>query len=99
MKRWLQASLANSAHVPPQFPCPSLEAANVSLWSRPEKIIRPQSMDSTEFYDIQQIPWRAKLGVRRSDARVLRDAWYSPYSNLHFRNDNVCTLPFPWCPF
>lgn len=47
-------------------------------------------MDSDELYDIQQIPWQSKLGVRREDARLLRDAWYHPYSNLDFSKYNVC---------
>lgn len=94
IKRWLQASLTNSAHVPSQYPCPSLEAANVIQWPRPEKIVRPTNLDIDEFYDIQQIPWKEKLGVRREDARVLRDAWYCPYYNLHFSNDDVSTSRF-----
>ncbi|EEA23400.1 hypothetical protein TMatcc_002264 [Talaromyces marneffei ATCC 18224] len=88
IQRWLHASLSKSPHVPPRFPGPSLEAANVSEWLRPAKIIRPQTIDSDEFYDIQQIPWHSKLGVRREDARLLRDAWYHPYTNLDFSKNN-----------
>jgi len=57
---------------------------------RPEKIIRPQTIHCDESYNIQQIPWQSKLGVRREDARMLRDAWYYPYTNLDFSKYNVC---------
>lgn len=93
IQRWLHASLSNSPHIPPRFPGPSLEAANVSEWLRPEIIIRPQTIDCDESYDIQQIPWESKLSVRREDARMLRDAWYHPYTNLDFSKYNVCTFP------
>ncbi|EED13369.1 WD repeat protein [Talaromyces stipitatus ATCC 10500] len=94
IQRWLHASLSNSPHIPPHFPGPSLEAANVSEWIRPEKIARPSTLGCDDFYDIQQIPWRSKLGVRREDARILRDAWYHPYTNLDFsKYDHAYTLP------
>jgi hypothetical protein len=76
---------SNALHLPQ----PSIEAARVSLWDRPERTIRPQRLDA-EFYDIQQIPWREKLCVRREDARALRDAWYTPYWNLDYPKDGVC---------
>lgn len=93
IRHWLQASLTNSAHVPPQFPCPSLEADNVWQWMPPRSIHRPKDIEPDEFYDIQQIPWSTKLGVHRQDARVLRDAWYSPYSNLECTNYEVRFAP------
>ncbi|KAH8692127.1 hypothetical protein BGW36DRAFT_400216 [Talaromyces proteolyticus] len=75
------------------FPQPDIEAANVAFWDRPERIISPQDHDA-DFYDIQQIPWREKLNVRREDARILRDAWYTPYRNLNYsRNGFQQRLP------
>lgn len=92
IRRWLHVSLLSSAQLPSQFPRPSLEAANVSEWPRPERITRPQNIANDEFFDIQQIPWKSKMGVRREEARKLRDTWYRPYTNLDISELDVCVF-------
>lgn len=62
------------------------EAAHVLDWERPAKISRP---DSSTVYDIQAIPWEAKLGVKRSNARLLRDRMYTAYQNLNPPDNDV----------
>jgi WD40 repeat protein len=62
---------------------PSSEASEVDVWKRPLQVVRPKNHHH-EFYDIQQIPWREKLRVGRSDARTLRDSWYTSYHNLTY---------------
>ncbi|CEL08423.1 hypothetical protein ASPCAL11573 [Aspergillus calidoustus] len=52
-------------------------------WVPPARITRP-SRYTGDFYDVQQIPWWEKLRVRRSDARNLRDQWYTSYHNLQY---------------
>ncbi|KAJ5114428.1 hypothetical protein NUU61_000187 [Penicillium alfredii] len=52
-------------------------------WQPPQEVIRPHAYQR-EFYDLQRIPWRDTLRVRRSDARALRDAWYTSYHNLDY---------------
>lgn len=52
-------------------------------WKPPRQVFRPQSYKD-DFYDIQQIPWMKTLKAKRSDARALRDAWYTSYHNLDY---------------
>lgn len=35
-----------------------------------------------DFFDLQQIPWWETLRAKRADARMQRDLWYRPYSNV-----------------
>ncbi|KAL2000714.1 hypothetical protein VTN02DRAFT_2709 [Thermoascus thermophilus] len=86
IRQWLAQSTISpfQQFLPPHVPRLSPQAAtNVSDWTRPERIVRP-SHYPYDVYDIQQIPWREKLRVRRSDARALRDAWYTSYHNLDY---------------
>ena len=76
---------------------PSSEASEVDVWKRPLQVIRPKNHHH-EFYDIQQIPWREKLRVGRSDARTLRDSWYTSYHNLTYELPGV-RVPLNFSPF
>ncbi|KAJ5899998.1 hypothetical protein N7495_004742 [Penicillium taxi] len=49
----------------------------------PLSIRRPHIYERGVF-DLQQIPWADILKVKRSDARSLRDAWYTSYHNLDY---------------
>ncbi|KAL3458460.1 hypothetical protein BJX64DRAFT_279873 [Aspergillus heterothallicus] len=66
---------------PPVSPQNSL--SSIAWWAPPARTTRPSGYTS-EYYDIQQIPWWEKLRVRRSDARHLRDQWYTSYHNLQY---------------
>ena len=50
-------------------------------WKPPQNIYRPEKY-KRQFFDLQQIPWAEFLKVKRSDARSLRDAWYTSYHNI-----------------
>ena len=52
-------------------------------WEPPARIVRPGRCPS-KLFDIQQIPWWESMRVRRLDARLLRDAWYTPYHSLEY---------------
>lgn len=57
--------------------------ANIIGWTPPERTIRPARYPRA-FFDLQQIPWWETLRVKRSDARALRDVWYTSYHNLDY---------------
>ncbi|RAL07270.1 WD40 repeat domain-containing protein [Aspergillus homomorphus CBS 101889] len=52
-------------------------------WMPPAKIVRPAGY-RWDFYDIQQIPWRDAMQVRRAYARGMRDQSYTSYHNLEY---------------
>ncbi|KAF7731344.1 WD-40 repeat-containing protein [Penicillium ucsense] len=62
-------------------------------WQQPPEIHRPREFTGRAF-DLQQMPWAETLKVRRSDARDLRDRWYTSYHNLDYSpNDLAERLP------
>jgi WD40 repeat protein len=52
-------------------------------WQPPRETARPHNW-RRDFYDLQQVPWTETLRVTRSDARAVRDAWYTSYHNLDY---------------
>ena len=61
-------------------------------WQPPPAIHRPRR--SRSDFDLQQIPWVEALKVKRSDARKLRDRWYTSYHNLDYLHiSNAERLP------
>lgn len=61
-------------------------------WEPPAKIRRPDNYNRA-FFDLQQIPWDI-LKATRTDARQLRDAWYTSYHNLDYsRIEHAKRLP------
>ncbi|PYI29179.1 WD repeat protein [Aspergillus indologenus CBS 114.80] len=66
-------------------PAPLSRSAVASLlsWMPPAKIVRPAGY-RWDFFDIQQIPWKEALQVKRSYARSLRDQSYTSYHNLEY---------------
>lgn len=82
--QWLaQSNLALPNILPVRTPSPPHLISSMICWKPPEKIIRPDGHVG-DFYDIQQIPWWDTLRVKRSDARALRDVWYTSYHNLDY---------------
>ncbi|KAL4790482.1 hypothetical protein BDV19DRAFT_394053 [Aspergillus venezuelensis] len=81
--RWLyhssNASVPMLSLAPP--PMPHTHISDIIRWTPPAKISRPSGYTG-DFFDVQQIPWWEKLRVKRSDARDLRDTWYTSYHNL-----------------
>ncbi|GIK07324.1 hypothetical protein Aspvir_002986 [Aspergillus viridinutans] len=85
INQWLLESTTRST---PSLPLisrllPPYPISRILGWTPPEKIIRPNNY-SRDFYDIQQIPWWETLRVKRSDARELRDLWYTSYHNVDY---------------
>ncbi|KAL2837068.1 hypothetical protein BJY01DRAFT_251673 [Aspergillus pseudoustus] len=62
---------------------PQNNLSSIAWWVPPARTTRPSGY-AGESYDIQQIPWWEKLRVKRSDARHLRDQWYTSYHNLQY---------------
>ncbi|KAA8648450.1 hypothetical protein EYZ11_008101 [Aspergillus tanneri] len=93
ISQWVHSSIASIPSFPlvsaPLPPCP---LANILGWTPAQKIIRPSSY-SGDFFDLQQIPWWEALRVKRSDARRLRDFWYTSYHNLESSNQPGIKLP------
>jgi len=100
MKQWfiryrLGSSKALEPLPPPyntvEFPPVLEEAANAGTWTQPEEIERLQV--DMETFDVQGINWQS-VGVRRSDARKLRDSLYFPYTNIrHYQPHEVSFIP------
>ncbi|PKX91075.1 WD40 repeat domain-containing protein [Aspergillus novofumigatus IBT 16806] len=85
INQWL---LESTRHSPPTLPLisrllPPYPISRILGWTPPEKIIRPNNYNR-DFYDIQQIPWWEALRIKRSDARELRDLWYTSYHNVDY---------------
>ncbi|KAF9894614.1 hypothetical protein FE257_006502 [Aspergillus nanangensis] len=91
ISQWLQSlTRATPCGLPPIIRSSSgCSMASIHGWTPPAKIARPGNYPR-EFYDIQQIPWET-LGVRRSEARELRDLWYTSYHNLEYSNQRSGT--------
>lgn len=83
IQRWmLQTNIIphafHSEHrIPPQL----RPLSKMMSWTPQRDIHRPHTCED-ETYDLQQIPWTETLKVKRSDARALRDAWYTSYHNV-----------------
>ncbi|CAG8096843.1 unnamed protein product [Penicillium olsonii] len=69
----------SESRIPPQL----RPLSKMISWEPPRETVRPHDW-RRNFYDLQQIPWTETLRVRRSDARALRDAWYTSYHNLDY---------------
>ena len=71
------------------------ELASIQQWHPPEHTYVPKHHHFLDFFDLQGIPWKAKLGIDRSHARSARDRLYHHYQNLKFEPSNVTS---PWLP-
>ncbi|PYH41236.1 WD40 repeat domain-containing protein [Aspergillus saccharolyticus JOP 1030-1] len=83
--QWCRHSYAPSMPYPSRGLTPISRVALDSLlvWTPPAKIVRPAGY-RWDFFDIQQIPWKEVLQVKRSYARELRDHSYTSYHNLEY---------------
>lgn len=83
IQRWvLQTNIVpqgfHSEHrIPPQL----RPLSKMMGWTPQRDIHRPHAYQD-DSYDLQQIPWMETLKVKRSEARTLRDAWYTSYHNV-----------------
>lgn len=83
IQRWvLQTNIIphgfHSEHrIPPQL----RPLSKMMSWTPPRDVYRPHTYED-DIYDLQQIPWAETLKVKRSEARALRDAWYTSYHNI-----------------
>jgi len=83
IQRWvLQTNIIpqgfHSEHrIPPQL----RPLSKIMSWIPPRDVHRPNTYKDDPF-DLQQIPWTETLKVQRSEARALRDAWYTSYHNV-----------------
>lgn len=69
----------SESRIPPQL----RPLSKMISWKPPQEVFRPSGW-RRDFYDLQQIPWTETLRVTRSDARAVRDAWYTSYHNLDY---------------
>ncbi|KAJ5338008.1 hypothetical protein N7452_004736 [Penicillium brevicompactum] len=69
----------SESRIPPQL----RPLSKMISWEPPRETVRPHGW-RREFYDLQQIPWTETLRVKRSDARAMRDSWYTSYHNLDY---------------
>ncbi|GAB1214201.1 hypothetical protein ATERTT37_003361 [Aspergillus terreus] len=85
IQQWMgQSSAAAIPGLPPlAASLTNSPISSILAWKPPAKITRP-SRYPRDFYDIQQIPWWQALRVHRSDARDLRDLWYTSYHNVEY---------------
>lgn len=67
------------SRIPPQL----RPLSKMISWQPPRETVRPHNW-RRDSYDLQQIPWTETLRVTRSDARAVRDAWYTSYHNLDY---------------
>ncbi|KAI9925041.1 hypothetical protein MW887_006448 [Aspergillus wentii] len=94
INQWLvQSSAAPVPNLlPVRTPFPPHPIASILGWTPPEKVVRPSRVPG-DFFDVQQIPWWETLRVKRSDARALRDHWYTSYHNLEYLHQRTAKLP------
>ncbi|CAG8036254.1 unnamed protein product [Penicillium salamii] len=79
----------SESRIPPQL----RPLSKMISWEPPREIVRPHDW-RRDFYDLQQIPWTETLRVKRSDARAVRDGWYTSYHNLDYSHlSNAKRLP------
>ncbi|KAJ6172511.1 hypothetical protein N7470_001578 [Penicillium chermesinum] len=83
IQRWMDESTSTLARSQPRALSHFRPLSKMIDWEPPKSIYRPRRYKGRS-YDIQQIPWSDLLKVKRSDARALRDAWYTSYHNLDY---------------
>ncbi|KAJ5218086.1 uncharacterized protein N7498_000185 [Penicillium cinerascens] len=83
--RWMiQTNLIyDGFHTETRPPSQIRPLSKMMSWKPALDIERPPNY-KRNFYDLQQIPWREILKVKRSTARHLRDTWYTSYHNLDY---------------
>ena len=57
--------------------------------TRSEHVYVPKNHHFLDFFDLQGIPWEARLGIERKQARDARDGLYRHYQNLGFEPHGV----------
>ncbi|EAW15243.1 WD40 repeat domain-containing protein [Aspergillus clavatus NRRL 1] len=101
ISQWVLEASGLPASRPPVISrlLPSHPVSRILDWTPPERIVRPRGY-KREFYDIQQIPWWDALKIKRSDARELRDLWYTSYHNVEYpHHPTGARLPQSECYF
>ncbi|KAJ5140872.1 hypothetical protein N7448_004280 [Penicillium atrosanguineum] len=85
IQRWMiQTNLIyDGFHAESRPPAQIRPLSKMMGWKPALDIERPSNL-KRNFYDLQQIPWREILKVKRSTARHLRDTWYTSYHNLDY---------------
>ncbi|KAJ5455584.1 uncharacterized protein N7458_003848 [Penicillium daleae] len=88
IQRWMVHSnmIPNSFHSENRVPPQLRSLSKMMGWKQPLEIRRPSGFKG-RFYDLQQMPWAETLKVKRSDARGLRDVWYTSYHNLDYSHN------------
>lgn len=92
IQRWvLQTNIIpqgfHSEHrIPPQL----RPLSKMMSWTPHRDVYRPHTYED-EIYDLQQIPWVETLKVKCTEARALRDAWYTSYHNIP-KNAHSCRI-------
>ncbi|KAJ5591927.1 uncharacterized protein N7459_002296 [Penicillium hispanicum] len=84
IQRWMVESniIPHGFHSENRIPRQLRPLSKMMNWQPPITIKRPPN--SGHDFDLQQIPWMEALKVKRSDARKLRDRWYTSYHNLDY---------------
>ncbi|KAJ5622513.1 hypothetical protein N7528_005745 [Penicillium herquei] len=81
--RWMVPPVVDDANSPRgRMPAQLRPITKMLDWKPLDHIYRP-ARSRREFFDLQQIPWKEILKVKRVDARILRDAWYTSYHNVN----------------
>ena len=85
IQRWMiQTNLIyDGFHTESRPPAQIRPLSKMMGWKPALDIERPANL-KRNFYDLQQIPWKEILKVKRSTARHLRDTWYTSYHNLDY---------------
>ncbi|KAJ5124852.1 uncharacterized protein N7515_008677 [Penicillium bovifimosum] len=85
IQRWMVSihPLPQGFHTESRIPPQLRPLSKMISWQPPQETARPHNW-RRDFYDLQQIPWTETLRVTRSDARAVRDAWYTSYHNLDY---------------
>jgi hypothetical protein len=88
IQRWMVESniIPHGFHSENRVPPQLRPLSKMMGWKQPLEIHRPCGFNG-HFYDLQQMPWTETLKVNRSDARALRDAWYTSYHNLDYSHN------------
>ncbi|KAJ5085239.1 hypothetical protein N7532_010010 [Penicillium argentinense] len=89
IQRWMVSIniIPNGFHSEHRVPPQLRPLSKLMSWTPPPDIHRPGDYED-EIYDLQQIPWTETLKVKRSDARALRDTWYTSYHNVPGNSHN-----------
>lgn len=85
IQRWMIQTnfIYDGSHAESRLPAQIRPLSKMMSWKPALGIERPPN-HKRNFYDLQQIPWREILKVKRSTARHLRDTWYTSYHNLDY---------------